>query len=30
MRLMSAPLKYTAISGFGLEVVAVVDNPENS
>lgn len=29
MRLMSAPLKYTAISGFDLEVMGVVDNPEN-
>ena len=27
MRLMSAPLKYTAISGFDLEVVDVVNNP---
>jgi 3,4-dihydroxy 2-butanone 4-phosphate synthase/GTP cyclohydrolase II len=29
MRLMSAPLKYTAISGFDLEVVSVVDNLES-
>lgn len=28
MRLMSAPFKFSAISGFDLEVVDVVDNPE--
>lgn len=28
MRLMSAPLKFSALSGFGLEVVDVISNPE--
>ena len=28
MRLMSAPLKFSALSGFGLEVVEVLSNPE--
>jgi 3,4-dihydroxy 2-butanone 4-phosphate synthase/GTP cyclohydrolase II len=28
MRLMSAPLKFSALSGFGLEVIDVISNPE--
>ncbi len=29
MRLMSAPLKFSALSGFGLEVVDVISNPDS-
>jgi 3,4-dihydroxy 2-butanone 4-phosphate synthase/GTP cyclohydrolase II len=28
MRLMSAPMKFSALSGFDLEVVDVISNPE--
>ncbi len=30
MRLMSAPYKFSAISGFDLEVVDLIENPEGS